>query len=426
MSTRVRSYSKINLGLAIGPVRTDGFHGLTTVYQTLELHDLVTVEARLLGAGVSRISIGCNHAGVPLDSRNTVWRMVEGALAALGVAAEVHVEIEKRLPVQGGLGAGSANAVAALVGLERELGLVPRELLQTQIPPLRSAPVGMTKFADATEEVTNFDVEAHVPPLPLHGVQGPVGMTNFSDTTGRTDSPGRLKGLSGRERLQLAAGVGSDVPLFFIGGAVLGLGRGEEVSALPDFPSYECVVAVPGVSVSTPQAFRDWDARKNVIPLKPKEGLNGAPAIPLGDLTLTGESGTLSKLSRAYASAFGASFGSRPYSSGVSPQRGDLAENPLLALVRTGIDNDFERVVFPQYPLLGDIKRTLAVSDPESPEQSAIYAALSGSGSAVFGLYATTEAADAAQRRLGELGITSLKTRTLGRTEYWREMIESG
>jgi len=123
MSTRVRSYSKINLGLAIGPLRADGFHGLTTVYQTLALHDLVTVEARLLGAGASRISIGCDHAGVPLDSRNTVWRMVEGALAALGIAAEVHVQIEKRLPVQGGLGAGSANAVAALVGLEVELGI---------------------------------------------------------------------------------------------------------------------------------------------------------------------------------------------------------------------------------------------------------------------------------------------------------------
>ena len=46
MATRVRSYSKINLGLAIGPVRADGFHGLTTLYQTLDLHDVVTVSAR--------------------------------------------------------------------------------------------------------------------------------------------------------------------------------------------------------------------------------------------------------------------------------------------------------------------------------------------------------------------------------------------
>ncbi len=46
MSTRVRSFCKINLGLAIGPARPDGFHALTTVYQTLALHDLVTVRAR--------------------------------------------------------------------------------------------------------------------------------------------------------------------------------------------------------------------------------------------------------------------------------------------------------------------------------------------------------------------------------------------
>ena len=45
MSTRVRSYCKINLGLAVGPSRPDGFHALSTVYQTLQLHDFVTVTA---------------------------------------------------------------------------------------------------------------------------------------------------------------------------------------------------------------------------------------------------------------------------------------------------------------------------------------------------------------------------------------------
>ncbi len=55
MSTLVRSYSKINLGLAIGPVRPDGFHGLTTLYQTLELHDLVTVSA--VRASATKISL---------------------------------------------------------------------------------------------------------------------------------------------------------------------------------------------------------------------------------------------------------------------------------------------------------------------------------------------------------------------------------
>src|ERR1039457_1914811 len=104
MATRVRSYSKINLGLAIGPVRADGFHGLATLYQTLALHDFVTVEAGLApgsrfevrgsrkdekpGLGPSRISLTTNHPQVPADERNTAWKMVARALQRMGVAAE--------------------------------------------------------------------------------------------------------------------------------------------------------------------------------------------------------------------------------------------------------------------------------------------------------------------------------------------------
>jgi 4-diphosphocytidyl-2-C-methyl-D-erythritol kinase len=331
MSTQVRSYSKINLGLAIGSTRLDGFHALTTLYQTLELSDLITVDAhRPTITKNSEISIACNHPGVPTDSRNTTWHMIKKTLDALGIAAEVHIDIDKRLPVQGGLGGGSANAVAALIGLERELAL--------EIP--------------------------------------------------------------GPDRLRFAAEIGSDVPLFLIGGTVLGLGRGEEVYPLPDLPSYECVVATPEISVSTPQAFRDWDARV------------------AASLTSKTAFDKLERLSRSLASAW-----SSPNSSGVSPLGRDLAENPLLALVRTGIENDFEQVVFLQYPFLGDIKRILAVPGSDTPEEAAVYAALSGSGSAVFGLYATSEAASAAQTRLGNLGVTAYRTRTLQRAEYWRDMV---
>src|SRR6185437_7507850 len=119
MPTRVRSHAKVNLGLGIGAPRPDGFHALATVYQTLELHDWVTVSAR--PATKTKILLTSNDRRVPTDSRNTAWKMVEMALEALGIGADVAIHIEKRLPVQGGLGAGSANAVAALVGLEEEL-----------------------------------------------------------------------------------------------------------------------------------------------------------------------------------------------------------------------------------------------------------------------------------------------------------------
>lgn len=356
MATTVRSFCKINLGLAIGPVRPDGFHGLTTCYQTLEAHDLVTVEAR--PAAETSLRMTSNDARVPCDARNTAWKMVEIALSALGSHAEVQVHIEKRLPIQGGLGAGSANAVGALLALEGELA--------------------------------------------GHGISR----------------------LPGPERLRIAAQVGSDVPLFLIGGAVLGVGHGEEVYPLPDLASTECVLALPEVGVSTPQAFRDWDNAQAARAAQAK-----------AQLTPGGGSDTLTKLSRALASAFcpglpvDASAGESTHSSGVFASGEGLAgktgaapmgeaSEPLLALVRTGIENDFEEVVFRQHPSLGTIKRILA--DSGDPAEAALYAALSGSGSALFGLYRRAGAADAAQARLRASGIRSLRTRTLSRDGYWR------
>ena len=355
MGTRVRSYSKINLGLAIGPVRADGFHGLTTLYQTLALHDVVTVRAER--AAATRLVLTSNHAQVPLDERNTCWKMVERALLRLEVTAEVAIDIEKNLPVQGGMGAGSANAAAALLGLERELGVA----------------------------------------------------------------------LGGVGRLLLAGEVGSDVPLFLLGGSVLGLGRGEQVIPLPDMGSVACVVAVPEVGVSTPTAFRDWDA------LVAERGGAG--------LTSSFAPDRLMELSLAYAACYVPSASAEHGTSGIvrseDPEKkrdrsdesragllNDLAENSLLSLVRTGVENgglqnDFEAVVFPNYPSLRETKRLLMGKDSGSP---ALYAALSGSGSALFGLYGSQADAEAAQRRVQESGVKALITETLPRTEYWARM----
>ena len=331
MPTSVRSHTKINLGLAIGPLRPDGFHQLTTVYQTLALHEWVTVEARR--ATPTRITVSSNHPRVPTGAGNTAWRMVARSLELLDLRAEVHIHIDKQLPVQGGLGGGSANAIAALIGLEHELDCR----------------------------------------------------------------------LSPPERLLLAAEVGSDIPLFLLGGAVVGVGRGEQVYPLPDIRSWPCVLALPAIGVSTPQAYRDWDS------------LQTAAA-----LTEAAPSATITLLSRSIAAAFG-----EPHSSGVFSEavnaRVDRAEDPLLALVRTGIENDFERVVFPQYPFLGEIKRILA--GVPSTEDAAVYAGLSGSGSALFGLYATSAAAKAALVRLERQGVTGLVTSTLPRSDYWRTMM---
>jgi 4-diphosphocytidyl-2-C-methyl-D-erythritol kinase len=217
------------------------------------------------------------------------------------------------------------------------------------------------------------------------------------------------------KRLELAAQVGSDVPLFLIGGAVLGQDRGQQVSPLPDFEPVWCVVATPVVGVSTPQAFRDWDS------LCAAEGL-----------TAEASADKLEKLSRAYVSAFAEAIPEgRPGagSSGVLLDEGNLAGPTESALVRTGItswiENDFERVVFPQHPSLAEIKRIL--SGPGTPEAachaSSLVASLSGSGSALFGLYRTRGDAEATRERLQQAGVASLLTRTLPRAKYWREML---
>jgi len=341
--TAVRSHAKINLGLYIGAPRPDGFHGLSTVYQTLELYDVVTVTARR--ASTTRLQLTSNDERVPCDDRNTAWKMVELALHALGATAEVEIHIDKRLPIQGGLGAGSANAVAALVGLETELGI-----------PYQPA--------------TAWEMQ----------------------------------------RLEIAAKVGSDVPLFLVGGTVLGLDRGQLVEALPDVEPLWCVVATPAIGVSTPQAFKDWDA------LCAADGL-----------TQDASHAKLNELSRAFASAFegiSSQGGQESGSSGVLSFREDRAGPMESALVRTGISswiqNDFERVVFPQHPSLAEIKRTLAAAG--TPE-AAFFAMLSGSGSALFGLYQTRGDAEAARERLLAEGVSSHLTRTLPRPAYWSEML---
>jgi 4-diphosphocytidyl-2-C-methyl-D-erythritol kinase len=366
MPTRVRSHAKINLGLGLGAPRADGFHALVTVYQTLALYDVVTVSAR--PAAATRLNMTSNDSRVPTDERNTAWKIVSLALEQLRVTAEVQIHIEKRLPVQGGLGAGSANAVAALVGLEAELGLTLRG---GAVPPFRP--------------------------------RTPEGRgTGFHALDWKA------------KRLKIAAQVGSDVPLFLIGGTVLGLDRGQEVYPLPDIEPLWCVVAVPEMGVSTPQAFRDWDA------LCATEGL-----------TPEASTDKLNELSRSYASAFAEAIprdGQKTGSSGVVSAGDDLAGPQESALVRTGImswiENDFERVVFPQHPSLREIKRILSgQGPPEAASPASFYASLSGSGSALYGLYPTRGDAEGASERLRSAKVQNYLTGILPRDAYWREML---
>ena len=280
MAISIRSYAKINLGLAIGVRRRDDFHALQTVYQTISLHDVVRVDVQR-GNGAE---VRCRDARVPCDESNTCWRVAERVMKACKARGKVVITIEKQLPVQGGLGAASSNAVATMLALERALGV--------ELEPVR--------------------------------------------------------------RLRIAAEVGSDLPLFLVGGTVLGYGRGEEVYPLEDIPSFDLVVVAPGIGVSTAQAFADWDTQFGVG--RPEE----AGDEKAESLTPLRPSATIDSFSQRVFSWLMAGV---PYkaaaATGVPTSSGDRAGKPLLDLVRAGIENDFERVVFPKYPELRQVKRRL-------------------------------------------------------------------
>jgi 4-diphosphocytidyl-2-C-methyl-D-erythritol kinase len=117
-SVTVQVPAKINLQLAVGPLRPDGYHGLVTVFHAVSLFDDVTVAP----AETDSVTVSGEGAGlVPEDGDNLALRAV-GALraaladrAAAGGADGVAVTIAKRIPVAGGMAGGSADAAAALV-----------------------------------------------------------------------------------------------------------------------------------------------------------------------------------------------------------------------------------------------------------------------------------------------------------------------
>jgi 4-diphosphocytidyl-2-C-methyl-D-erythritol kinase len=122
----VRVPAKVNLELLVGPLRDDGFHTLATVYQAVGLYDDVTVAAAdTWGVSVS----GALAAGVPTDADNLGLRAAR-LLADRYAGEPAHVGIRKGIPVAGGMAGGSADAAAALVGLDQlwDLGLDRDEL----------------------------------------------------------------------------------------------------------------------------------------------------------------------------------------------------------------------------------------------------------------------------------------------------------
>jgi len=125
MSVLLRSFAKINWALEVGHRRADGYHEVRTVVQTIDLYDRLLLEEI-----DEEIEIICEDERVPCNQTNLAYKAAAALREATGIEKGVRIEIEKQIPVAAGLGGGSSNAAATLIGLQRlwNIGLPRQEL----------------------------------------------------------------------------------------------------------------------------------------------------------------------------------------------------------------------------------------------------------------------------------------------------------
>lgn len=290
---RVRAYAKINLDLRVGPRAGDGYHQLTTVLQSVLLHDTLTLRAV---DGPCRVR--CSTVGVPLDRTNLVWVAAAAFWNALGRRGEplgAEVTIAKRIPAEAGLGGGTSDAVAALAGLARIWGVSP--------------------------------------------------------------SPRCLR--------EVAAAVGADGPFFLVGGTALGVGRGDSVYPLAEITPQWVLIVTPARGVPTAVAYGWLD--------RDREASGAASA---------------------------------------HAQRASPFAGPMLDV--TALTNDLERPVTRRRREIREARRALR-------DQGATVAAMTGSGSAVFGLFTSRARASRAAAAIARPDWQVFVTRTIDRAAIARD-----
>src|SRR5215213_6396412 len=113
-SIGVRSYAKINWTLDVLSRREDGYHELRTILQTVSLYDRLRLEET--DGAIEAVS---SDSRVPEGEANLAHKAATALRRVAGVRAGARIEIDKRIPVAAGLGGGSSNAAATLIGLSR-------------------------------------------------------------------------------------------------------------------------------------------------------------------------------------------------------------------------------------------------------------------------------------------------------------------
>jgi 4-diphosphocytidyl-2-C-methyl-D-erythritol kinase len=196
----IEARAKLNLGLAVGPRRADGYHDVATFLQSVSLADTLRIERRRAGFTLAvrheRAAVGgageAGRASVPRGRDNLVLRAARLLAARTGLEGGAHFRLVKRIPSRAGLGGGSADAAAAITGLAR-----------------------------------------------LYEVD-----------------------LTRARRIELAAALGSDVPFAITGGTALATGRGEVLKRLRLSRPFRALIALPAWRVSTAGAYAALDRRR--------------------------------------------------------------------------------------------------------------------------------------------------------------------
>ncbi len=122
--------AKVNLQLSVGPLGSDGYHEVTTVFQAISLFDDVTVATALPGSGITISITGETSKGVPTDSSNLAIKAAQLMAKTYDLPPDLIIKLKKEIPVAGGMAGGSADAAGVIVGLDSlfELGISRDEM----------------------------------------------------------------------------------------------------------------------------------------------------------------------------------------------------------------------------------------------------------------------------------------------------------
>ncbi len=116
-SLKLKSYAKINLTLSIKNKRDDGYHNISSIMQTITLHDIIKLKKQ------KNITCKTNAQNIPTDERNLAIKAAKIFFNDLKIPFGVKIQIKKKIPIESGLAGGSSNAATVLVGLNKLYGL---------------------------------------------------------------------------------------------------------------------------------------------------------------------------------------------------------------------------------------------------------------------------------------------------------------